>query len=81
VVVLSEAFTRAEVEDRLKQYKIVDFMEKPFTAKDLLEKVESAARVADSMSALAVSADRLKAATESLKVVAGLSITEISRAY
>lgn len=80
VIVLSGAFPRAEVEERLRKFKIVDFMEKPFKAGDLIKKVDQAARVADSMVALSVSTDRLKAATESLQQVAGRSITEIGKA-
>jgi FixJ family two-component response regulator len=79
VVVLSGVFPRAEVEDRLRKFKIVDFMEKPFKAKDLIAKVDQAAQVADSMVALSVSTDRLKAATDTLRQVAGTHITEIGK--
>jgi FixJ family two-component response regulator len=81
VVVMSGMVPTDDLEARLKDFKIVDFLEKPFKAGDLIDKIDAAARVADSMVALSVSTDRLKAATESLKQVAGRSITEIGKAF
>lgn len=81
VVVMSGMVPRDDLEAKLKEFKIVEFLEKPFKAGDLVDKIDAAARVADSMVALSVSTDRLKAATESLKQVAGRSITEIGKAF
>lgn len=77
VIVLSGVFPRSDAEARLKKYKIVDFIEKPFKAKDLLEKVESAEKVAGTMESTCEAADRFVAATENLRLLAGKSITEI----
>lgn len=77
VVVMSALFPRAEVEKRLGRFKIVDFMEKPFKAKELIAKVDQAVQVADSLVALSVSTDRLKVATDNLRQVASAHITEM----
>lgn len=78
VIVLSGAYPKAEAEDRLKKYKIVDFIEKPFKAKDLIEKVESAERVTASMQTFPKLVDRFCEATDTLRILAGKSITEIA---
>ena len=76
VVVLSGIFPRAEVEERLRKFKIVDIMEKPVKAKDLIAKVDQAAQVAEQMVALSVSTDRLREATKNLRQVADAHITD-----
>jgi two-component system OmpR family response regulator len=81
VVVFSGVYPRVDVEERLKEYQIVDFLEKPFTASDLIEKVEAASRMAESMADLSESTDRLKRATASLQQAAGANITEIGQRY
>lgn len=79
VIVMSGVYAKAPTEARLKKYKIVDFIEKPFKAKDLLDKVGSAERMADSMSSTCEAIDRVKAATECLRILSGKSITEIGQ--
>lgn len=79
VIAFSGVYSKAEAEERLERYKIVDFMAKPFKAKDLLDKVECAGRVSDSMQALSHEADRFKAAATSLRILAGKSITQIGQ--
>lgn len=79
VIVLSGVYTREVAEDRLGKYKIVDFIEKPFKAKDLLEKVRLAEKMAGTMESACEAADRFSAATDSLRILAGKSITEIGK--
>lgn len=77
VIAISGVYSRAEVEARLAKFKIIDFIEKPFKQKELIEKVESAARVAGTMESTCEAADRVVAATQSLRLLAGKSITEL----
>lgn len=77
VIVMSAVYPRVEAETRLKKFKIIDFIEKPFKAKDLIAKVQTSERVAGTIESTCEAADRFSAATDSLRILAGKSITEI----
>ena len=77
VIVISGLFPRRVVEDRLRQYKIVDFIEKPFKAKDLLDKVFEAEKLSGTLESTCEAMDKFSAVADSLRMVAGKSITEL----
>lgn len=79
VIVLSGIYSREIAENRLGKFKIVDFIQKPFKAQELLEKVTSAEKMAGTMESTCEAADRFSAVTDSLRILAGKSITEIGR--
>lgn len=60
VVLMSAAYGRDESLLKLKDLKIVDFLEKPFTSSNLLEQVRKACSIADTMKAVEKAADDLK---------------------
>jgi len=72
VVVLSGAYPKHETFEKLRKYKVVDFVEKPFKASELLGKVGLAGKVAEDFKTVPIVADRVKAATESLKEIVRL---------
>lgn len=59
VIVMSGVYTKAEVEKKLKQYEVVEFVEKPFSTKEILEAVKRADTVSSSISEIKRSTDRL----------------------
>lgn len=79
VIVISGIYSRETVEERLGKYKIVDFIGKPFKAKELLDKVTSAEKLSGALESTCEAADRFSAAATSLRILAGKSITEIGK--
>lgn len=77
VIVISGLYPRKVAEERLGKYKIVDFIEKPFRAEDLLAKITSAEKLSGTLESTCEALDRFSAATDSLRMVAGKSITEL----
>lgn len=72
VVVLSGAYPKSDTFEKLRKYKVVDFVEKPFRASELLGKVGLAGKVVESLEGVSVGVDRFRAATESLKEIVRL---------
>ena len=72
VVVLSGAYPKSDTFEKLRKYKVVDFVEKPFKASELLGKVGLAGKVVENMETVSMGVDRFKAATESLKEIVRL---------
>jgi CheY-like chemotaxis protein len=60
VVVMSAVLDRTQAIKNCEQFGIVDFMEKPFKAKDLIGKVERAAQVSDDLRFVRKATDRVK---------------------
>jgi len=60
VVLMSAAMPEEEALECFREFKVVDFVGKPFRTKDLVEKVNKAAGIADNMTVVKVAADRLK---------------------
>lgn len=60
VVLMSAAMQEAEAMECFKEFKIVDYVAKPFRTKDLVEKVNKAASMADHLSVVKNATDRLK---------------------
>lgn len=61
VVVMSAFMGRTEGLERLKDYKIVDFIEKPFTLSFIGDKIRAAAQTAEDMKMIQYQTGRLKA--------------------
>src|SRR4029079_1876664 len=60
VVLMSAAMPEAEAMECFKPFKVVDYVAKPFRTKELVEKVNKAAAIADMLSVVKNTADRLK---------------------
>jgi FixJ family two-component response regulator len=60
VVVMSAVLDRTQAIKNCEQFGIVDFMEKPFKAKDLIGKVERAAQTADDLRFVRKATDRVR---------------------
>lgn len=60
VVAMSAAVSRQTAIERLEKFHIVDFMEKPFTSKEVEEKAGHASELADQLRFVGVAAVRLK---------------------
>jgi CheY-like chemotaxis protein len=60
VIVMSAAYGRDESLQKMGELKIVEFLEKPFTATHLVEQVKKACAVTDSMKAVAEASGTLK---------------------
>jgi two-component system alkaline phosphatase synthesis response regulator PhoP len=60
VVLMSAAMPEAEAMECFKPFKVVDYVAKPFRTKELVEKVNKAASIADNLSVVKNTADRLK---------------------
>lgn len=60
VVLMSAAMKEAEAMECFKEFKVIDYVAKPFKTKDLVEKVNKAASIADNLSVVKHTADRLK---------------------
>lgn len=60
VVLMSAAMGEAEALECFKEFKVIDYVAKPFRTKDLVEKVNTAASVADNLFVVKNTADRLK---------------------
>ncbi len=67
VVVMSAGYGRHEGADKLKSYGIVDFIPKPFSNKEVADKVVHAAGLADDMKFVRKATDRLKGFIERQK--------------
>ncbi len=61
VVLMSAAMPEADAMECFKEFKVVDYVAKPFRTKDLIDKVGKAAANAENMSTVKVAKDRLKA--------------------
>ena len=59
-VVLMSAMPESEARECFEEFKVVDFVSKPFKSKDLMEKVDRAAAIAEDMKVVRHSTDRLK---------------------
>lgn len=79
VIVISGVYSREKVEERLREYKIVDYIAKPFRPKELLEKVQKAEQLTHTLESACEAADRFSAVTDTLRKLAGKSITEIGK--
>lgn len=60
VVAMSAAVSRQTALDRLEKFHIVDFMEKPFTSKEVEEKAGHASELSDQLKFVGAAATRLK---------------------
>lgn len=60
VVLMSAAYGRDESLLKLKDLKIVDFLEKPFTSSNLLDQIKKAFSVVDTMKTVEKASDDLK---------------------
>lgn len=60
VVIMSAAMQEKEALDCFKEFKVVDYVAKPWKTKDLLAKVDRAASIADDLSVVRQTTDRLK---------------------
>lgn len=60
VVLMSAAMQEGEAMECFKEFKVVDYVAKPFRTKDLVEKVNKAASIAENLSVVKNTADRLK---------------------
>lgn len=60
VIAMSAVLSRDEAHDRLEKFKIVDFMEKPFTLQEVAEKAGRAAELAEQMKFVGHASLRLK---------------------
>jgi CheY-like chemotaxis protein len=60
VILMSAAMQEAEAMDCFKEFKVVDYVAKPFRTKELVEKVNKAASTAENLSVVKNTADRLK---------------------
>jgi CheY-like chemotaxis protein len=60
VVLMSAAMQEAEALECFKEFKVVDYVAKPFKTKDLVEKVKKAVSIAENISVVKHTADRLK---------------------
>ena len=60
VVVMSAGYDRDQGKERMKDYGIVDFIAKPFSAKEINEKMTAASRVADGMKCVGKASDHLQ---------------------
>lgn len=60
VVLMSAAMQEPEAMEYFKEFKVVDYMAKPFRTKDLIEKINKALSIAEDLSVVKNTADRLK---------------------
>lgn len=60
VVLMSAAMPEVDALECFKEFKVVDYVAKPFRTKDLVDKVNKAAATADNMTVVKVATDRLK---------------------
>lgn len=60
VVLMSAAMQEGEAMECFKEFKVVDFVAKPFKTKDLVDKVNKASVKADEISIVKYTTDRLK---------------------
>lgn len=67
VIVMSAYMGRSEGLERLKDYKIVDFVEKPFTLDYISDKIRAGAETAENMKNIGAHTDRLRAFIERQK--------------
>lgn len=59
-VIIMSAMKAENAIDCLKDFKVVDYVTKPFKLKDLVEKVDKAAHVADNLNMVPKATDKLK---------------------
>jgi DNA-binding response OmpR family regulator len=60
VVAMSAVMSQETARERLEKFQIVDFMEKPFTLKEVAEKAGRAAEISDQIRFVGHASDRLK---------------------
>lgn len=60
VVLMSAAMKEAEAMECFKEFKVVDYVAKPFRTKDLVDKVNKAFSIADNLFVVKSATDRLK---------------------
>lgn len=60
VVVMSAGYDREHGKERLKDFGIVDFIPKPFSAKEINDKMSAASRLADDMKSVRKASDQLQ---------------------
>lgn len=60
VIAMSAVLSKNEARERLEKFKIVDFMEKPFTLQEVAEKAGRAADLADQMKFVGNASERIK---------------------
>jgi FixJ family two-component response regulator len=60
IVVMSAVLDRAQAVKDCKQFGIVDFIEKPFKANDLVGKVEKAAEIAEELRVIRKATDKVR---------------------
>lgn len=70
VVVMSGLVTESEAEERLKRYKIVAFMKKPFSLQKLEENLLASEKVAKDIRCVEQSADRMLSAAAKIETLA-----------
>lgn len=61
VIVMSAYMKRIEGLERLKEYRIVDFIEKPFKLDTITDKIQAGAKTAEDMRAIEAQTGRLRA--------------------
>lgn len=64
VIVMSGVYTRAEVEKRMKDLDIVEFVEKPFSIHEILEAVQRSDSFTTCLSDIRKSTDRIRSFME-----------------
>ena len=60
VVVMSAGYDRDQGKERLKEFGIVDFIAKPFSSKEINEKMTAASRLADDMKGVRKASEHLE---------------------
>lgn len=85
VIVTSGVYSKEDVDKRLQGIDVVDFVPKPFSIKEVLEKVAKGLEIAKSMSGIRRSTDRLQGfiarqAVAASRVPASVSASKAGRA-
>lgn len=73
IVVATEPYTLGRLQTMLKNYDIVEMIEKPIDPEKLLLKVTAASKVAEDIHMLDSMAARFKAATQKLESIVGMA--------
>lgn len=60
VVVMSASMNRQQAFDSLSEFKIVDFLSKPFAFDEMLEKIDKAVKISEDLSVVRKATDQLK---------------------
>lgn len=81
VIVMSGVYAKEEVEKRLKGLDIVDFVPKPFSIKEVVEKVEKGLEIAKNMSGIRHSTDRIEGfIARQAKAAKAAKVADVARA-